>query len=78
MQTDRLVRVENDAQRTPDRAVRRQARPLMPLCELRRHFGYSERWWRYRLSEGMPRYKWGRRLRFDPQEVESWLCERYR
>jgi hypothetical protein len=40
-------------------------------------FGYSERWWRYRISEGMPCHQWGKRLRFDPSQVEQWLEERY-
>ena len=56
---------------------RRQAHRLVPLAGLQELFGYSERWWRYRLSEGMPRRKWGSRLRFSPSEVERWLDGRY-
>jgi predicted DNA-binding transcriptional regulator AlpA len=56
---------------------RRQAHRLVSLAELQEHFGYSERWWRYRLTEGMPRRKWGSRLRFNLAEVEAWLDERY-
>ena len=55
----------------------RRAAHLVPLSELQECFGYSERWWRYRLSEGLPRHKWGSRLRFNPTEVEAWLDERY-
>jgi hypothetical protein len=50
---------------------------LVPLSELRDHYGYSERWWRYRLAEGLPKRKWGGRVRFDPIEVERWMEERY-
>ena len=56
---------------------RRQAHRLVPLAELQERFGYSERWWRYRIKDGMPRHKWGSRLRFSPTEVEAWLDERY-
>jgi predicted DNA-binding transcriptional regulator AlpA len=56
---------------------RRQAHRLVPLAELQEHFGFSERWWRYRLKDGMPRHKWGSRLRFSPTEVEAWLDQRY-
>jgi predicted DNA-binding transcriptional regulator AlpA len=55
----------------------RQARRLLTLGELIGMFGYSERWWRYRLAEGLPSHKWGARLRFDPTEVREWLEERY-
>ena len=56
---------------------RRLGHRLISLSELQKRFGYSERWWRYRLAEGMPRHKWGCRLRFDPDEVAGWLDERY-
>jgi predicted DNA-binding transcriptional regulator AlpA len=56
---------------------RRQARRLVDVRGLMQAFGYSERWWRYRISEGMPRYEWGKRLRFDPSQVEEWLETRY-
>jgi len=54
----------------PDRA---QARRLVSLAELQERFGFSERWWRYRVAEGMPTRKWVGGLRFDPAEVEAWL-----
>jgi predicted DNA-binding transcriptional regulator AlpA len=56
---------------------RRQASRLLTLTELREHFGYSERWFRYRLAEGLPARRWGGRLRFDAVEVERWLEARY-
>jgi predicted DNA-binding transcriptional regulator AlpA len=56
---------------------RRQARRLVDVAGLMQAFGYSERWWRYRISEGMPRHTWGKRHRFDPSEVEQWLEQRY-
>jgi hypothetical protein len=56
---------------------RRQPRKLVNVAELQELFGGSERWWRYRIAEGMPTHRWGRRLRFDPVEVENWMGERY-
>jgi len=53
--------------------VERRERPrLVSLRELQELFGYSERWWRYLLNEGMPRHRWGSRIRFSPSEVERW------
>jgi predicted DNA-binding transcriptional regulator AlpA len=56
---------------------RRRARQLVDLPELLERFGMSERWFRYRIAEGMPAHRYGSRLRFDPVEVERWLKERY-
>lgn len=56
---------------------RTQAKRLVPLRELRDQFGYSERWWRHRLSEGLPHRAWGGQHRFDPDEVRDWLDARY-
>jgi predicted DNA-binding transcriptional regulator AlpA len=56
---------------------RRQARQLVDLVELRGQLGMSERFWRYRVAEGMPVHRYGKRLRFDPSEVERWMAERY-
>lgn len=56
---------------------RRQARRLVNLTELQELFGGSERWWRYRIASGLPTYRWGKRLRFDPAEVKDWLSEHY-
>ena len=52
---------------------RTQARRLVSLPELQERFGFSERWWRYRITEGLPMRKWVGGLRFDPDEVEAWL-----
>ena len=58
--------------------VERRTTPrLVTITELIDLYGYSERWWRYRISEGMPARRWGKRLRFNPAEVERWLEERY-
>lgn len=56
---------------------RRQPRRLVDLAELRELHHMSERWFRYRIAEGMPTHRYGSRLRFDPAEVERWLEERY-
>lgn len=56
---------------------RRRPARLVALPELIERFGYSERWWRYRLTEGLPARKWGAGLRFDPDEVKDWLEDRY-
>lgn len=56
---------------------RRQARRLVSLAELMDLYGGCERWWRYRIAEGLPRQKWGGRTRFDPRAVEAWMEERY-
>jgi predicted DNA-binding transcriptional regulator AlpA len=53
---------------------RRQPRRLVSLSELIDAYGMSERWWRYRVAEGMPAHRFGRRaLRFDLTEVEQWM-----
>ena len=53
---------------------RRQPRRLVALPELIDAYGLSERWFRYRIAEGMPCHRFGQRaLRFDPLEVERWL-----
>jgi hypothetical protein len=52
----------------------RGRRRLVTLGELIARYGFSERWWRYRVAEGMPVHRFGRRaLRFDPVEVERWM-----
>src|SRR5438552_18524673 len=56
---------------------RRRAQMLVPISGLQELFGGSERWWRYRVAEGMPKHPFGRRLRFDPDEVRAWMAERY-
>jgi len=52
---------------------RTRAPRLITLAELQQQLGFSERWWRYRIAEGLPCHRWGRGLRFDPSEVEVWL-----
>ena len=52
---------------------RTYTRRLVSLPELQERFGFSERWWRYRIAEGMPTRKWVGGLRFDADEVENWL-----
>jgi predicted DNA-binding transcriptional regulator AlpA len=56
---------------------RRLPRRLVSIRELQDQFGMSERWFRYRIAEGMPTHRWGSRLRFDASEVEAWMKERY-
>ena len=57
---------------------RRQPPCLIGLPELQKHFGFSERWWRYRIAErDFPTHRYGGRLRFDLQEVDDWLREHY-
>lgn len=43
---------------------RRHASRLVALSELMERYGGSERWWRYRIAEGLPKRKWGGRVRF--------------
>jgi hypothetical protein len=57
---------------------RREARRLVDVAGLIEAFGYSERFWRYRIADGLPCHRWGRRLRFSIEEVEAWLDERYK
>jgi len=51
------------------------AHRLVSLSELQERFGFSERWWRYRIAEGLPARKWIGGLRFDPDEVEAGSIE---
>lgn len=54
-------------------AHRREPEPLLDLRDLMALFGFSERWWRYRIHEGMPVVRWGGTLRFRATEVEAWM-----
>ena len=68
---------------SPGKVVRfpsERTRPgrLLTLAELREQFGYSTRWWRYRIADGLPCHRWGGGLRFDPLEVAYWLDAQYR
>jgi excisionase family DNA binding protein len=53
------------AQRTPERWLTKQ--------QLAAHLGYSTRWVEYRIHEGMPHERLGRRMRFRASDVETWL-----
>lgn len=51
-------------------------RRLVTLNELRSLYGFSDRWWRYKIAEGMPVHRWtGGSLRFDVTEVEEWMAQ---
>lgn len=55
---------------------RRHPEPLLTLAQLVERYQFSERYWRYRLKEGMPAHKWGGQWRFRASEVESWMEDR--
>ncbi len=59
-------------------AHRRRPEPLLTLRELMATFGFSERWWRYRIKEGLPTVRWGGTLMFRASEVEAWMETRPR
>jgi excisionase family DNA binding protein len=46
--------------------------------ELAEHLGYSTRWVEYRVREGMPNERLGRRMRFRATDVEAWLRKEHR
>jgi hypothetical protein len=52
---------------------RREARRLVDVAGLIEAFGFSRRYWAYRVAEGLPAHRWGRRLRFSIDEVERWM-----
>jgi hypothetical protein len=52
---------------------RTRPRRLVDLAELQERFGFSTRWWRYRIAEGLPAHRWCGGLRFDVDEVAAWL-----
>lgn len=50
--------------------------PLMDLAEVADRLGVNQRHVRRLVAERrIPYLKWGHLLRFDPDEVESWLDE---
>jgi predicted DNA-binding transcriptional regulator AlpA len=57
-------------------AHRRAPEPLLKLGEVVEMFGFSERWWRYRLADGMPAHRWGGQWRFRASEIEAWMEDR--
>jgi predicted DNA-binding transcriptional regulator AlpA len=69
--------VPSTEQAEPAVEDRRPAERLLTMRELCDHFGYSERWFRYRVCEGMPAHKWGGRHRFSLAEVQEWLGAKY-
>lgn len=54
-------------------AHRREPEPLLKLSDLCDRYGFSERWWRYRLADGMPAHRWGGQWRFRASEIEAWM-----
>ncbi len=58
-------------------ARQRDPEPLLTLRDLVERYQRSERWFRYRLAEGMPGVRWGASWRFRASEVEQWIEERY-
>jgi predicted DNA-binding transcriptional regulator AlpA len=58
-------------------AHRRHPERLLTLSEVREARGGSERWWRYRIAEGLPTVRWGGTLRFRISEIEAWMEARY-
>jgi excisionase family DNA binding protein len=50
--------------------------PWLTKAQLAQVLGFSERWIEQRVNEGMPRHKWGGRVRFRRSDVEHWLDER--
>lgn len=56
---------------------RRGPEPMLTLAELRSRYGFSERWWRYRMKEpGFPAHRWCGQWRFRGSEVEAWMAMR--
>ncbi len=55
---------------------RREPEPLLTIADLMERYGFSDRWWRYRLAEGMPAHRWGGRWRFRASEIEAWMESR--
>ncbi|MBW3643351.1 MAG: helix-turn-helix domain-containing protein [Actinobacteria bacterium] len=51
-----------------------ERRPLMDLPTVAKYLGVSERHIRRLVQERrIPFIKWGHRLRFDPDEIDSWV-----
>ena len=58
-------------------AHRREPEPMLTMRQLIERFGFSERWWRYRLADGMPAHRWGGQHRFRASEIEAWMGTRH-
>lgn len=52
---------------------RREPEPWLKMADLIERYGFSERWWRYRLKEGLPAHRWGGEWRFKASEIEAWM-----
>lgn len=51
----------------------RTSEELLSLRDLVEMYKFSERWFRYRIAEGMPKHRWGGQWRFKASEVEAWM-----
>ena len=58
-------------------AHRREPEPMLTMRQVVERFGFSERWWRYRLADGMPAHRWGGQWRFRASEIEAWMETRH-
>ena len=63
----------DDARVIPFPRHRREPEPLLTMRDLVDRYQMSERWFRYKLAEGMPGHRWGGRWRFRASEVEAWM-----
>jgi len=55
---------------------RREPEPLLTMRDLVDRYQMSERWFRYKLAEGMPGHRWGGCWRFRASEIEAWMESR--
>jgi len=55
---------------------RREPEPLLTIRDLVDRYQMSERWFRYKLAEGMPAHRWGGCWRFRASEIEAWMESR--
>lgn len=49
------------------------AEPLTTKKELARRLNISERWIEYRMADGLPHYRMGSAVRFEPSAVLNWI-----
>ena len=55
---------------------RPEREPLLTMRDVVERYQFSERWFRYRLAEGMPAHRWGGQWRFRASELEAWMASR--
>ena len=55
---------------------RPEREPLLTMRDVVERYQFSERWFRYRLAEGMPAHRWGAQWRFRASELEAWMASR--